>query len=87
MLIGDSDTLSQTLDLELFAGAAEVNVLDVVGRSLEVARGVVALRDEEVVLLAILERLVDGDGGALKVYVSKGFCGWISRNVYPACLP
>lgn len=50
-----------------------VDVLDVVGGGLEVAGGIVALGDEDVVLGAILKRLVDGNRGTLEivsVYVS-----------------
>lgn len=67
MLIGDGNTLSQALNLEFLAGTAPVNVLDVIGRGLKVAGGVVALGDEQIVLLSIVEGLVHGDGGTLKI--------------------
>jgi len=65
LLVGDGEAVPETLDLELLAGAAAVDVLDIVGRRLEVAGGVVALGDEDVVLGAVLERLGDGDRRAL----------------------
>lgn len=52
LLIRNRDTLSQALDLELLASGAAVDILDIVGSSLEVARGVVAARNEDVVLLS-----------------------------------
>lgn len=65
LLFRDVDALPQTLNLELLAGGAAVNVLDVVRRCLKVAGSIVALGDEDVVLGAVLEGLVDGDGGTL----------------------
>lgn len=66
-LLGSNlDTLPQTLNLELLAGDAAVNVPDVVGGGLKVAGGVVALGDEEVVLGAVGDGLVQGNGGALE---------------------
>lgn len=59
------DTLPQAFHLELLACSAAVDVLDVVGSCLEVAGGVVAARDEDVVLLAKLKRLVDRNRRAL----------------------
>ena len=43
----------------------EVNVLDIIGGGLEVASGIVALGDEDVVIDAALERLVEWDWWAL----------------------
>jgi hypothetical protein len=43
----------------------EVNVLDIVGGGLKVAGGIVALGDEDVVIDAALERLVEWDWWAL----------------------
>lgn len=65
MLLGDLKTLPQALNLEVLAGAAVVDILDIVGGGLEVAGGVVALGDEDVVTGAVLEGLRDGDGGTL----------------------
>src|SRR3569833_4201371 len=59
------DALPQALDDELLAHAPAEDVLDVVSRGLEVAGGGVALGDEDVVLGAVLDRLVEGDGGTL----------------------
>ena len=67
LLLGNLDTFPQTLNLELLAGGAAVDVLDVVGGSLEVAGGIVALGDEDVVLGTILKRLVDGNRGTLEI--------------------
>lgn len=65
MLLGDLKTLPQALNLEVLASAAVVDILDIVGGGLEVAGGVVALGDEDVVTGAVLEGLRDGDGGTL----------------------
>lgn len=65
MLLRHLDTLAETLHLELLAGRAAEDVLDVVGGCLEVAGGVVALGEEDVVLGARLGGLVDGDGRTL----------------------
>ena len=65
LLLRDLQTLPQTLNLELLARGAQVDVLDVVRGGLEVGLGVVALGDEDVVLLAVLDRLVQRDRGAL----------------------
>lgn len=65
------EALPQALHLQLLAGAAAVDVLHIVGGGLKVRRGVVALGDEEVVLGAILQRLVDGDWGALDASQSR----------------
>lgn len=72
MLVGDGDAVPQTLNLELLAGGAAVDVLDVVGGGLEVAGSVVALGDEEVVRGAVSGGLVDGDGSTL--WCVSGFC-------------
>jgi hypothetical protein len=66
LILGDLDAVPQALNLELLAGRATVNVLDVVGGGLEVAGGVVALGDEDIVIGAVRVGLVDGDGRALK---------------------
>lgn len=47
-----------------------VHILDIISRSLEVARGVVALRDVDVVVDAALERLIEGNWWALN-FVSR----------------
>lgn len=64
LLLGNLDTLPQALYLELLTRAPAVDVLDVVGCGLEVARGVVALGDVDLVLGAVLQGLVQGDGGS-----------------------
>lgn len=66
LLLGNIDAFSQALNLELLTHTAVVDILDIIRRRLEVAGGIVALGDEDVVLLAVLERFVDGDRGALK---------------------
>ena len=75
LLFRDVDALPQTLNLELLAGGAAVNVLDVVRRCLKVAGGIVALGDEDVVLGAVLKGLEDGDRRSLcqELSVSMGF--------------
>jgi hypothetical protein len=65
LLVRHLDALPQALDDERLAGDALVDVPDVVGGALEVAGGVVALGDEDVVGGAVVEGLVDGDGRAL----------------------
>lgn len=66
LLLGNIDAFSQALNLELLAHTAVVDILDIIRRRLEVAGGIVALGDKDIVLLAVLERFVDGDRGALK---------------------
>lgn len=61
LLLGNLDTLPQAFHLELLTRAPAVNVLDVIGCGLEVARGVVALGDVDLVLGAVLQGLVQGD--------------------------
>lgn len=58
-------TLAQPLDNQLVALSPEVDVLDIVGGGLEVAGGIVTLRDEDVVVDTALERLVEWDWWAL----------------------
>jgi len=70
LLSSDLDPLAQPLDHELLAGQAAVDVADVVGGGLEVAAGVVALGDEDVVLGAVGEGLVERDGRALFCFFS-----------------
>lgn len=65
LLVRDLDPLPQPLDHELLAREATVNILDIIRRRLKVAAGVVALGDEDVVLCAVLDGLVQRDGGAL----------------------
>lgn len=55
----------QALDDELVTLGSAVDVLDVVGSSLEVAGGVVALGDEDVVVDAAFQRLVEWNRGTL----------------------
>ncbi len=62
----DLDALPQPLDNQLLPGQTAVDVPDVVGGGLEVAAGVVALGDEDLVLGAVLEGLVERDGGTLE---------------------
>lgn len=57
--------LPQALNDQLVAFSAKVNVSDVVGGGLKVRSGVVALGDEDVVVDAALEGLVERNGGAL----------------------
>lgn len=60
------ETLAQALNLELLARGTLVDILHIVGGGLKVRSGVVALGDEDVVLAAVLKRLVQRDGGTLK---------------------
>lgn len=64
LLLSNLDTLPQALHLELLTRAPAVNVLDVIGCGLEVARGVVALGDVDLVLGAVVQGLVQGDGSS-----------------------
>jgi hypothetical protein len=59
------ETLSQALNLELLTRGTLVDILHVVGGGLKVRSGIVALGDEDVVLGAVLERLVQRDRGSL----------------------
>ena len=60
----------QTLDDELVAFSPAVDVLYVVGSSLEVTGGVVALGDEDVVIDAALQGFVEGDRWSLWKLIS-----------------
>lgn len=71
LLVRDVDALPQTLNLELLASGTAVNVLDVIRRCLKVAGGIVALGDEDVVLGAILDGLVEGNWWPLSIEVSN----------------
>jgi hypothetical protein len=55
----------QALDDELVALGPAVDVLDIVSGGLKVTGGVVALGDEDVVIDAALQRLVEGNRSAL----------------------
>lgn len=57
--------IPQTLNDKLLTRGATVNILDIICCGLEVASGVVALGDEDVVVGAILKRLIKRDGRAL----------------------
>jgi hypothetical protein len=65
LLLSNRDAFPQTLNLELLASGAAVDILDVVCGCLEVASSIIALGDEDVVLGTILKRLVDRDRGTL----------------------
>lgn len=65
LLLSNLDTFPQTLNLELLASGAAVDVLDIISGGLEVAGSIVALGDEDVVFGSILERLINGNRGAL----------------------
>lgn len=66
MLIRHIDALSQALNLKLLTSAAAVDILDVICGGLEVACGVVALGDEDIVIDTGARRLVNWDGRALR---------------------
>lgn len=66
LLFGDLDVIPQALEHKLLASAAAVDILDVISGGLEVAGGVVALGDEDVVGGTVVDGLGDGNGGALK---------------------
>ena len=65
LLANQVRALAQALDNQLVALSPEVNVLNVVGGGLEVAGGIVALGDEDVVVDTALEGLVEWDWWAL----------------------
>lgn len=71
LLIRDLDTFPQPFNNQLLARAAMVDILDVICGGLEVAGGVVALGDEDVVGLAVLDRLVERNGFALRDELAK----------------
>lgn len=81
LLIRNLQTLSKTLNNELLARGAAVDVLDVVGCALKVTAGVVALGDEDVVGTAVVGGLVDGDRSTL-VGVSF-FITLMLPNIHP----
>lgn len=64
LLLSNLDTLPQALHLELLTRAPAVNVLDVIGCGFEVARGIVALGDVDLVLGPIVQGLIQGDGSS-----------------------
>jgi hypothetical protein len=70
LLLSNLDTFPQTLNLELLASGAAVDVLDIISGGLKVASGIVALGDEDVVLGSILEGLVDGNRRAHKLLLN-----------------
>lgn len=74
LLFSYLDAFPQTLDHELLAGRAAIDVPDIHRSRLEVAAGVIALGDEDVVLGAVLERLIQGNWrtlGTKRVLVSS----------------
>lgn len=67
LIIADQiGSLSQPLNDELVALSPAVDVLHVICGGLEVAGGVVALGDEDVVINATFQRLIEGNRGTLK---------------------
>jgi len=64
MSLSKLDTLPQTLDLQLLTHGPPVNISHIIRRGLEMARGIIALGDEDAVLGAIAGGLVQGDGRA-----------------------
>ena len=73
LLANQVRALTQALNHKLMTLCPEIDVLDVVGGSLEVASGVVTLGDEDVVVNAALEWLIQWDWGSLKG-ISCVFC-------------
>ena len=67
LLLGNLDTLPQSLHDKLLAGAAAVDILDIICGRLEVASGIIALGDEDVVLGAIINGCVKRDRSALSI--------------------
>ena len=65
LLLSNLEAVPKALDNQLLAGTAAVDISHVVGGALKVAAGIVALGDEEVVLGAILNGLVERDWWAL----------------------
>lgn len=68
LLLGDLQALPKALDLEFLASGTQVDILDVIRGRLEVRLGVVALGDEDVVLLAVVDRLIERDRRTLFVF-------------------
>jgi len=68
LLFGNANALPQALNLELLARTAAVDILNVIRRRLKVAGCIIALGNEDVVFLAVLEGFVDGDRWALYIW-------------------
>lgn len=58
LLFSHLDTIAQALHNKLLSCAPTVDVLDIVSRRLEVAGGIVALRDKDIIVGATLNGLV-----------------------------
>lgn len=54
-------TLSKPLNNKSVALSTEVDILDIIGSSLEMAGGIVTLGNEDIIVLAALQRLVKWD--------------------------
>lgn len=67
LFLRNLDTLPQALNLELLARAPAVDIPDVVGRGLKVASRIVALGYEDLVLDAIIQRLIQRNRCSLSV--------------------
>lgn len=65
LLISSNLQVPESLNLQLLAGRAAVNVLNVVGSCLEVAGGVVALGNKNTAAGAVLDRGVQRNRGSL----------------------
>lgn len=90
LLLSNLDTLPQTLHLELLARAPAVNVLDIISCGLKVTGGIVTPGHKDLVLGAVIRRLVQGNRGSqellldltealqtrlqLEVVVGRGLC-------------
>jgi hypothetical protein len=65
LLVRDLQPFPEALHHQFLTGAAPVDVLDVVCRRLEVARGIVALGHKDAVLRPVIDWLVQRNGRAL----------------------
>lgn len=71
LLLRDLDTLSQTLNLELVTRAPAVDVLDIISRGLEVAGCIVAPGHKDLVLGAVIKRLIQRNRWSLSIMLAK----------------
>lgn len=65
LFLSNLDTIPQTLHLEFLAGSTTVDIPDVISGALKVTAGVVALGDEDVVLGAVFNGLIERNWWAL----------------------
>ena len=66
LVLSHLNSIAKPLNHKFFPSGTTVDVLHIIGSGLEVACCIVRLRDEDVVLCAIINRLIQGDWRTLK---------------------